>query len=48
MEYLLETSNDDIHVKALIKLEERLIYYLDVDQLLVGDQAIVVPNHLLK
>ncbi|MCP4456538.1 MAG: purine-binding chemotaxis protein CheW [Cytophagales bacterium] len=46
MSYLVETSLDDIYVKGIIKLEERLIYYLDVDQLLAGDKAIVVPNHL--
>ena len=47
MSYLTETASEETHVKALIKLEERLIYFLDVDELLSNEMITVVPNHLI-
>jgi len=43
----LEEGMEDAYVKGLIKLEGRLIHYLDVDELLDSDKAIVIPDHLM-
>jgi len=48
MNYLNENAKEDTPVKGVIKLNERLIYYLDVDELLSGEKAIVVPNRMTK
>ncbi len=46
--YLEENTSEDNHVKGLIKINGRMIYYLDVDELVNSDKTIVVPNDLMK
>jgi len=45
--YLAE-GMEDMYVKGLIKLDHRLIHYLDVDELLDSDKATVIPDHLMN
>lgn len=42
------TSKDISYIKGLVKLDDRLIFYLDVKELAESDNAIVVPDALLK
>lgn len=42
-----ETTKDVTYIKAIIQLDERLIFYLDVDELLRSDNAMVVPDELI-
>jgi purine-binding chemotaxis protein CheW len=37
---------DETYIKGIIELEDRLIFYLDIDGLIEGDKAIVVPNEM--
>lgn len=45
----LETTiEDETYIKGIIELEDRLIFYLDIDGLIQGDKAIVVPNEMVE
>jgi len=39
---------DASYVKGIIKNEEELIYYLDINELLKNDKAIVIPDNLVE
>lgn len=41
------TSRDTSYLKGFIQLEGRLIFYLDSDELIASDEAIIVPDNLL-
>ena len=47
--HLIEDASLDVsYIKGIIQQEEKLIYYLDVAEMLKSDKAIVVPDHILK
>lgn len=46
LQMIEDASLDVSYIKGLIKHEERLIYYLDVIELLKNDKAIVVPENV--
>lgn len=47
--HMIEDASFDVsYIKGLIQHDEKLIYYLDVIELLKNDKAIVVPDKLAK
>ncbi len=46
--HMIENASLDVsYIKGLIQDEEKLIYYLDIIELLKNDKAIVVPDNLI-
>ncbi|WP_370086819.1 chemotaxis protein CheW [Ekhidna sp.] len=43
-----QTSRDITYIKGLVKLEKRIIFYLDIRELVESDNAIVVPDEFIK
>lgn len=41
-------ANDVTYIKGLIEVDDRLIFYLDVEELIKNDQAMVVPEELIN
>ncbi|MEQ8904231.1 chemotaxis protein CheW [Ekhidna sp.] len=46
---MLDTATKNLsYIKGIIQLDERLIFYLDLNELIASDKAIVVPDELLN
>lgn len=46
---MLDTASKNLsYIKGIIQLDERLIFYLDLNELIASDKAIVVPDELLN
>lgn len=46
---MLDTATKSLsYIKGIIQLEERLIFYLDLNELIASDKAIVVPDELMN
>lgn len=43
---LQASIDDETYIKGVIKHENTLIFYLDIDELINGDEAIVVPDQI--
>ncbi len=48
LQALERTSRDEIFVKGLVSLNEKLVFYLDIEELVNSDKAVVVPDQLAK
>ena len=42
-----ETAIDETFIKGLIKIDGKLIFYLDIVGLIAADEAIEIPDHLI-
>jgi len=48
LQALARTSRDEIFVKGLVNYNEKLVFYLDIEELINSDNAVVVPDELVK
>lgn len=48
LQALERTSRDEIFVKGLVSVNEKLVFYLDIEELINSDKAVVVPDELVK
>jgi purine-binding chemotaxis protein CheW len=48
LQALERTSRDEIFVKGLVSMNEKLVFYLDIEELVNSDNAVVVPDQLAK
>lgn len=42
------TTKDVTYIQGIIQLDDRIIFYLDIDELIASDKAIVVPDEFVK
>ncbi|MEO1254897.1 MAG: chemotaxis protein CheW, partial [Bacteroidota bacterium] len=47
MNMIEDASLDVSYIKGIIQYEEKLIYYLDIIEMLQSDKAVVVPDKIL-
>jgi len=48
LQALERTSRDEIFVKGLVSVNEKLVFYLDIEELINSDKAVIVPDELVK
>ena len=48
LQALERTSRDEIFVKGLVNVNDKLVFYLDIEELINSDKAVVVPDELVK
>jgi len=48
LQALERTSRDEIFVKGLVTVGDKLVFYLDIEELVNSDKAMIIPDELVK